>query len=128
MSWQSDIFDAVQASSALTVLIGDRFSWDVADGTTAVPYLVAQVISGDGETDLSGDRSLAFPLIQFAAWSPSKAETIEVMRIVKQELEGRNLPGKNNVSLGYGGEQSTWDPQTKYYGETVDYRVSANTN
>lgn len=129
MSWQSDITAAVTGSSALTTLIGDRFSWDVADGTqAAAPFLVAQVISADGETDFSGVRSLVFPLIQFTAWATSKEQAIGIIATLAREIEGRNLPGDNNVSLGYAGEQSTRDPQTKLYGEIIDYRASANSN
>lgn len=128
MSYQSDIFAAIQASAALTALIGQRFSWDVADGSTPTPYLVAQTISGSGETDLSGERNLAFPLVQFTAWSISKAEAIQVIATLKAELEGINLPGGSNVSLGYAGENSTYDRDTQFYGELIDYRISANTN
>lgn len=128
MSWQSDINDAIEASAPLAALIGDRFSWDIADGTTATPYLVAQVISSDGETDFDGNRDVAFPLIQFTAWSPSKAQAIAVMDTFGDELEGRNLPGDANISLGYAGEQSTYDRDTKFYGEIREYRASTNTN
>ena len=128
MSWQSDIFDAIQGSSALTELIGDRFSWDIADGSTVTPYLVAQVVSGSGATDFSGDRSTVFPLVQFSVWATGKAAAIAIIATLKSELEGKNLPGANNVSLGYSGENSTYDRTTKLYGEIIDYRISALSN
>ena len=128
MSYQSDIYTAIQASTALTALIGNRFFWDIADGTTAPPYIVAQTISTSGETDLSGGRAVSFPLVQFSCWARGKAEAIAIMSTFKTEMEGRNLPGTSNASLGFSGDQSSYDTATKLYGELYDYRVSAFTN
>lgn len=128
MSWQADIYAAVQASNALVALIGNRFSWDIADGSTVAPYLVAQAISGSGTTDHGGKRELSFPLIQITAWAATKAAAIAVIATVKNELEGINLPGPANVSLAYAGEQSTYDRESKLYGEIIEFRASCNTN
>lgn len=128
MSYQSDIFDAIQASAALTALIGDAFFWDVADPAPTGPYIVAQVISGNGETDFDGDRSISFPLIQFSAWAKTKTAAIDLASTLRREMEGRNLPGESNVSLGYSGEGSTYERDTKLFGESIDYRASTNTN
>lgn len=128
MSWQSDIFDAIQGNAALTELIGDRFSWDIADGSTATPYLVAQVVSGSGETNFDGNRPDVFPLIQLTAWATGKASAIAIIATLKSEIEGKDLPGANNVSLGYSGENSTYDRTTRLYGEIIDYRISALSN
>lgn len=128
MSYQSDIFIAIRSSAALTALIGDRFAWDIMDGTIATPYLVAQTISGGGETTHEGDREWSFPTIQFSAWSPSKAQAIEVIATLRREIEGVELPGQSSVSLGYAGEQSNYDSETKFYGEILELRASTLTN
>lgn len=126
MSYQSDIYAAIIASATLSEAIGGNFSWEVADGSTPAPYIVAQTISDDGGGDLAGDRSLTFPLVQFTCWAVSKEQAIDIMRTFKAEIEGRNLTGDSNPSLGYAGQQSTRDPQTKLFGEIREYKVSAN--
>jgi hypothetical protein len=129
MSYQADIFAAIQGNSALTTRIGDRFSWDAADGDQATPpYLVAQTISGGGETDHAGDREWSFPLIQFTAWARSKADAIEIIATLRSELEGHDLPGESIVSLAYANEQSTRDTESRLYGEIIDFRASCLTN
>jgi hypothetical protein len=128
MSYQSDINDAIADNVPLTALIGTGFSWDIADPETSPPYLIAQTISSDGTTDFDGNRGVSFPLVQFSAWATSKAAAITIISTLKTAIEGQNLPGSSNSSLSFAGENSTRDPQTKLYGEIVDYRVSCNTN
>ncbi len=93
MSYHEDIYQAVLNSAALAALIEDRFCWDVADGSTLVPYIVAQTISDSGETDHDGTRDLSFPLIQVTAWAKTKAEAVAIMRAWKADLEGVDIPG-----------------------------------
>lgn len=128
MSYQSDIFTAIQADAPLAALIGSRFFWDIADGSAAAPYLVASVVSGKGENDLSGVRNLTFPLVQMNAWGPGKAALIAIISALRTAIEGRNLPGSSNISLSYAGEHSSYDPDTKYFGEIIEFRASSNTN
>lgn len=128
MSYQSDIYAAISDSEPLSALIGDRFFWDAADASTATPYLVAQTVSSDGQTDFDGNREVSFPLIQFTAWAKTKEVAIGIMSYFRTEMEGVNLPGPSNVSLSFAGEQSTRDPITKLYGEIIDLRASTNTN
>ncbi len=130
MSFKTDIFDAISASEALAELGIEpvKFSWGIAVGAPAAPYIVAQVISGNGETDFDGARDVSFPLVQFSCWASSAVEAEAIMKVFSVEMEGRNLPGDSNTSLGYAGENSTYDSTTRLYGEIRDYRVSANTN
>jgi len=128
MSYQSDIFDAIGRSAVMQDLIGDRFCWDSADGSTLPPYLVAQTISGDGETLHDSSRDWSFPLIQITCWAKTKSEAIAVMAAFRREFEGIDLPGPSQVSLSYSGEQSARDPETRLYGEFIDYRASTLTN
>lgn len=128
MSWQSDIFDALQASEELTDMIGDRVSWDIADGSTATPYLVLQAISGTADTDYQGGREITNTLVQVTCWSPSKAEVIAVTSALRDVLEIPELPGDSLTSCIYAGENSTYDSDTRFYGEITDYRAIHNTN
>ena len=128
MSYESDINNAIMAADDLTALIGDRFSWDIADASTVAPYIVAQTISDGTETDLGGSRNMAMPLIQFSCWAKTKAEARAVMRQFKADMEGIELPGDSGVSLGFSNENSTYDSQTKLFGLIYDYRASVANN
>jgi hypothetical protein len=127
MSYETDITAAILASDALAALIGDRFFWDVADGDTIAPYLVAQTVSGTSETSHDGDRSLTFPLVQVACWAKTKISALAVMAAFKADIEGVDLAGDSSVSLTYANENSTHDPETGLFGILIDYRVSAYT-
>jgi hypothetical protein len=128
MSYQSDIYNAVMGAPTVAALIGERFFWEVADETTAAPYLVAQTISTDGETLHDGTRLWSFPLIQFAAWAYTHAKCIEIAAAFRDELEGVEITGDSSVSLSFVGENTTYDPDTKLFGISTDYRASALTN
>lgn len=128
MSYQSDIYTAVMAATAVTAIIGDRFFWEVADETTAAPYLVAQTISTDGETIHDRSRAWSFPLIQFSGWATTHAGAVALMSAFRSSLEGIEISGSSDVSLAFSGENSTYDPDTKLYGISSDYRASTLTN
>ena len=128
MSIETDINNAILNSGQLAVLIGGRFSWDIAESSTVAPFLVAQTISSDSETTHDGDRSLSFPLIQFSCWAKTKDQAIAIMSAFKTEMEGQTLPGANHVTLTHAGENSSYDTETKLFGILVDYRASAFTN
>lgn len=128
MSYQSDISDAIQASAPLMALVGDRVSWDIADGTTVAPFLVLQTISPVGENTHDGDRSLCFDLIQISIWATGKSAALAIASTIKTEIEGQTLAGDSEVALSYAGGSSSYDVQTKLFGEIIEYRVSAFTN
>jgi hypothetical protein len=128
MSYQSDIFDAIKADAPLTALIGSRFFWDIADGDALPPFVVASVITTTGETAFDGTRNVIFPLVQFIAWGTGKAQIIGVIRQLRLAIEGKNLPGASNVSLGFTNENSSFDEETGFFGELIEYRASSNTN
>lgn len=127
MSYETDITAAILASESLAALIADRFCWDVADGDTIAPYIVAQTVSNTSETTHDGDRSLAFPLVQFSCWAKTKVSALAVMSAFKADIEGIDLDGDSVASLIYVGENSTHDPETGLFGQIIDYRVSAYT-
>ena len=127
MSYQADIYAAVLAAPSLVALIGDRFSWDIADGDTVAPYIVAQTISDGSETAHDRTRSLAFPIIQVSCWAKTKAESIALARAWKIAIEGVELPGTSKTSIGFTNENSSYDSETKLYGTLLDYRASTTT-
>ena len=128
MSYQSDIYGSLTSCLPLMVLATGGVFWDVADGSTAPPYLIIQTISGNSETSFDGDRSLCFDLIQITAWAKPKSAVVEIAAILRRDIEARTLPGTSQATLIYTGGQSTYDPETKLSGEIIEYRVSAFTN
>ena len=128
MSYQSDIVDAIKANSPLAAIIGARVFADVAPGGTVAPYIVYQTISDVGETPFDGIRSVTFPLVQFSCWATTKAGAVALSAALKTAIEGKNLPGSSNSSLGFSNQLSDRDQQTKLFGEIIDYRVSCNAN
>lgn len=127
MSYEADIYAAAMADETLVDLIGTKFFWGVADGNTVAPYVVAQTVSSNGETAHDGSRDVTFPLVQFSCWAATAAGAIALRSAIKAALEGRNLPGTSNASLGYSGDYSTYEQQTKLHACIIDYRVSTNT-
>lgn len=128
MSWQSDLYDALIADGTVSGLVGTRVFPDVAPGNATVPYIVYQHISETGETPFSGGRGVTFPLVQISCWDDGKAGAVALASAVSGAVEGVNLPGSANASMGFVNQQSTRDQQTKLYGEQIDFRVSANPN
>ena len=128
MSWQADIYQAATTDQGVSALVGSRVYWEVADGDTVAPYVVLQCVSGSGETCHDGSRDVSFPLLQVTAWAAKKLDAVNLMTEIRNALEGKNLPGNSNVSLGYSGEDSGYEQQTKLFSESIDFRVSTNTN
>jgi len=116
------------AATSVTAIIGDRFFWEVADETTTAPYLVAQTISTDSETIHDRTRAWSFPLIQFSGWATTHAQCVALMSAFRSALEGVEITGSSDVSLSFIGENSTYDPDTKLFGISTDYRAATLTN
>lgn len=128
MSWQSDIVKAILTDSALCAIIGENVFADVAPGNTPAPYVVYQQVSEIGETNFSGTRPVIFPLVQFSCWAKTKSDAIDLASKLRIAIEGKNLVGDSNVSLGFSNQFSTRDQQTKLFGEIIDYRASCFSN
>lgn len=128
MSYQSDIYTAINAHAGTSALVSGRVFPDVADAGTIAPFLVYSTVASSGETDFSGKRDLTFPLMRFTAWAESKAQSIAIIAQLRGAIEGKNLPGSSESSLGFSNSFSIRDQQTKLFGEIIEYRVSANTN
>lgn len=128
MSWQSDIVSAILGDAALAAIVSENVFADVAPGSATAPYIVYQQVSETGDTTFDGIRNVTFPLVQFACWSPTKTGAIELASKLRASIEGRNIEGDSNASLGFSNQTSTRDQQTKLFGEIIDYRVSCFTN
>lgn len=128
MSYEADIYSALIADAGISALVGERIFWDCADGDTSPPFIVLQTISNIGETAFDGSRDNQFPLVQFSAWAATKKETIDLRTAIKAAIEGKELDGDSQTSLGYSNDLSSYDQQTKLFAAIIDYRVSTNTN
>lgn len=128
MSYQSDMTAALAAAAPITAIVGTRIFADVADGSTAAPYLVWQVISTAGETTHDGNRGIEFPLIQFSCWASGKAAAIALASAVTGALDGNTLAGASNISFQFSNQSGTYEPDTKLFGEILEFRASCNTN
>lgn len=128
MSYETDIANAILGSGTIAGIIGDKFSWEFADGETVAPFIVAQVINTNGETVHSGERDMSFPLIQLSCWGRTKAEAVSMRQALMRDIEGRTLPGLSETTLAFQGANSTRDEDTKLFGEIIDYLGSSYTN
>lgn len=124
MSYEADIFRAVKECASVWSVIGGRFSWDIADATTAPPYIVAQTTSDTGPTTHAGERGATFPTIQFSCWAKSKSQAIQIMDDFREGVEGFDLPGDSLVSLTFSNRNSTYDSTARLYGIVCQYRAS----
>jgi hypothetical protein len=128
MSFQSDLTTALAAATTITAIVSTRIYADVADGDTAAPYLVWQVVSTDGETTHDGDRSIEFPLIQFSCWATGKAAAIALASAVNAVLDGNTISGSSGLTFQFSNQSGTYEPDTKLFGEILEYRASSITN
>lgn len=127
MSYQSDMVAALAASS-LTNVVGDRIYADVADGTAHPPYVVWQVVSTGGDNSHDGGREVEFPLIQFSCWATSKAAAIALASSLNAILDGKTIPGDSKASFRFSNQFGTYDPETKLFGEIIEYQAACQTN
>lgn len=125
MNYIEDITNAILASDPITDIIGDRFSWDIADGETVAPYVVAQQISDSSTGDLSGVHDIAFPLIQFSCWAKTKTEAITLAETLRTGIGHMTLNGPSLTSLNFAGRNSTFDDETGLFGDIIEFRASS---
>ena len=125
MSYQSDTYTALTSATAITAIAGSRIYADVADGSTAPPYLVYQFISASGETTHDGTRDTEFPLIQLTAWATTKAGAIALADAVKATLEGQTIAGDSASSFQHSNRFGTYEDPTKLFGEILEYRMAS---
>ena len=128
MSYQSDIKAAFTDSDDLTAIIGTRLYADVAPGTATAPYCVFQTIATGGTTTHDGDRSLEFPLIQFSCWATTKDGAIALASAVNDLLDGNTLAGSSGITFRFSGQNSNYDPESRLFGESIDFTGACQTN
>jgi hypothetical protein len=123
MSYEKDITAAILANTPLVREIGDRFFWDIADGATAPPYIVAQTVSDDGETPHDARRGVSFPTVQFSTWAKTKAEAVRISEILRSEFEGTPIAGESECVLLFANRTSNYDQTTRLFGIVLDFRA-----
>jgi hypothetical protein len=128
MSYQSDLTTALAAASTITAIVSTRIYADVADGSTAAPYLVWQVISTGGETTHDGVRNLEFPLIQFSCWATGKVGAIALASAVNAVLDGKTISGSAGLTFQFSNQFGTYESDTNLFGEILEYRAATNKN
>ena len=128
MSYQSDIITALAAASSITNLVSTRVYADVADGSAAAPYITFQTISTSGEVTHDGVRNIEFPLIQFNCWATGKAGAIALASALNTLLDGNVIAGSSAVTFQFSNQFGQYDPDTKLFGEILEYRASTATN
>lgn len=121
MSYQSDIKSAFAAASTITTLVGTRVYADVAPGEAAAPFIVYQTIATSGTTTHDGERNLDFPLIQFSCWAATKAAAIAIASAVNTLLDGNTIAGSSGITFRFSGQNSSYDPESRLFGEMIDF-------
>ena len=128
MSWQSEIQSALLANAGIAALVGTRIYADIADGTTAAPYIVWQVIATRGETTHDGARGIEFPLIQVSCWAATKAQAIALASAVDDALNGNTISGAHGVTFTFSDQSGTYESDTKLFGEILEFNAATTTN
>ena len=127
MSYQSDLVTALLADATVSGIVGTKIFGDVADEDPA-PYLVYSVPSSTGETRHDGLRGLEFPTIQISCWATSKPAAIALAAAVMAVCDGQTISGSANLSLVFSNQVGQYDPETKLYGEIIDFTGATNPN
>ena len=128
MSYQSDLYTALTGNAPLAAVVGTRIFPDVADQTTADPYIVYYISSTSGETTHDGNRTIEFPQITLTVWAKTKALAISTSVLLDTILDGNTLAGSSEMSMIFSNRSGTYDPATKLFGEILEYSAVANIN
>ena len=128
MSYQSDIYTALAVSGAVFNIVGNRVFPDVADGSAVAPYVVYQTISTISETLHDGTRTIEFPNIQFSCWAKTRAAAIALGSALDSILDGNTIAGSSDATFTFSGVSSSYDPESKLYGEIREYTAHTNKN
>jgi len=128
MSYESDIYTALQAAAPVTALVGTRIYPDIALATATAPFVVYQTVSTDGTTTHDGEMSINHPLIQFTAWAGTRASAVSVIAKIRAALiTGTNI-GDSGAFFAFSNETGTRDQETGLFGQVLDLRASCNPN
>lgn len=128
MSYQSNLYSALIGESTISAIVGTAIFPDIADGTVAPPYIIYQTISTGGETSHDGVRNVEFPLIQLSCWTTGRATAIALASAVNAFLDGNLIAGASAVTFQFSNQLSSYDLETKLYGEILEYSAASNTN
>lgn len=108
----------IEVREALRSLAGDRVFPLMADEGTATPYIVYQVVGGDAQEYLSGDKPIKKQRrVQVKVWSTSTIEAGQIAEQVEDAL--RAAVGLQPEVLTV--PTDTFDETTKYRGTMQDF-------
>lgn len=128
MSYQSDIYTALAVSGAVFDIVATRVFPDVADGSAAAPYIVYQTISTSSTTLHDGGRDIEFANIQFSCWAKTRAAAIALGSALDGILDGNTIAGTSTATFTFSGVSSSYDSDSKLYGEIHEYTAHTNKN
>ena len=125
---QEDFQAALLADSGISAIVGTSVAADQIDGDITPPYIVWSNPSGTGETAHDGTRDDEFPDYRVACWAAGKSSALALAAAVVAALDGKTVAGGSNLSLAYTGQLGQYDPETKLFGEIIEFQGQANSN
>jgi hypothetical protein len=127
MSYEADIYAALQASAPVTAMVGTRIYPDFAPATAVAPFVVYQTVSTDGTTTHDGGMAVVLPLVQFTAWATTRPQANSLSAKIRAALiTGDEIPGDSSVFLTFSNETGSRDQETGLFGQILDLRASCN--
>jgi len=109
----------VQVRQALSGLAGDRVFPLVAEEDTATPYIVFQIVGGDPQQRLSGEKpEKQQRRVQVNVWSKSSIEASEIADQVEDALRATALQLEVLTVAA-----DTYDEVTKYRGTMQEFYI-----
>lgn len=108
----------IEVREALRGLAGDRVYPLMADEDTATPYIVYQVVGGDAQEYLSGEKPCKKQRrVQVKVWSTSTIEAAQIAEQVEDALRAAAHLQPDVLTV----PMDTFDEATKYRGAMQDF-------
>lgn len=122
LSWEDDVFAALQANALYTAKVADRTYPSLAPTGVTDGYVVWQEISTEGESTLAGAATVLHPLVQFTAWSSNRNWARDVRKIIKDTFDGKTVAGDFRVSATFSNQLFSFEPDSRLYGALLELR------
>jgi len=108
----------VEVRDALRGLAGDRIFPLMADENTATPYIVYQVVGGDAQEYISGEKPQKKQRrVQVRVWSKSTIEAAQIAEQVEDALRAAVHLQPEVLTI----PADTYDEATRYRGTMQDF-------
>lgn len=118
MTFESDVYAAMIASSELTALIGDRLTPSHHSHGTQAPYAVYTTIFADGAYDLDGPTGLERVRLQVDCY----AETADEARLVAEAVVA-SIPEEGWPVHGNCINNADFESELGLYRRVVEFRL-----